>query len=274
MGCGPWRSRGWRGSIRGASLEREELRELSPAILRQRLEQLKVAPSDCADLGYRRLVDTVLLWNVLDRLEKGTKPQQAAALEVLRSKENRLCKEVLEKALSLSGVTKEEHEGLGKGAASKLLYRKLLRSTMTKGAAKVLARTSSALLHAALHEWLQAARRRDVTHAAVEQLAVVGEDIDAWIVGNANAASRGASRAVRAHAARAPAKRRVLEEVVPQGPRVASKWKTARDQKFDNMDGELADLLALRDYEERGVGIGMGLEVPFGAARVVVQRPP
>jgi len=139
----------------GPSMARESLRQLSRGQLRYRLRELGAARTEGEGLAHNKLVDTVLLWNVLTALQEESADHQATAVQSLRDAD--LPVDLLLKALRIAGARPEElHRKLGRKEASELLQRKLLHFTSRQEARRRIARFELELLQDCFQAWQSA----------------------------------------------------------------------------------------------------------------------
>lgn len=111
----------------GPSLQRHELRQLTRSQLRQRLRDLGAADTEGDGMLFGNLVDLVLLWNALGRLQdyENWSSQQEEALLALA--ESGLALDLLLRVLMVVGVPIEECQSLGQKEAAALVHEKLLQ---------------------------------------------------------------------------------------------------------------------------------------------------
>lgn len=111
----------------GPSIQRHELRQLSRVQLRQRLLDLGSAETEGDGTLFNTLVDTVLLWNALNRLQDNEDwgPSQEETLEVLR--DAGLSVDLLRRVLLVIGIPWKECQSLNRSRAASLLNEKLAR---------------------------------------------------------------------------------------------------------------------------------------------------
>jgi len=138
----------------GPGLSRDELRRLSRGQLRYRLKELGAARTEGEGLTHGKLVDTVLLWNALARLQEDNIEDQVAAMRFLR--DGGLSADLLVKALRVAGASPEKLQGLGRHEAAEMLYGILRRYTSRQEAFRRIARAEFGLLHDCFQIWLSA----------------------------------------------------------------------------------------------------------------------